>query len=517
MESIRHMVERHQADERIRQTQQGLGRPIIGIKSHGHQLVAVGDTLFHSPTWKTFPDFLADYIKRILDPAWGNAEIGKAIADRHPIVQWYDAFARYQQATIKVPGEVHSAPMTGVVACYLGLAYSLYLLAHNVELQNRLIRRLKDPGNFQGAYYELIVANTLIRAGFTLTLEDETDAASKHCEFAAVSKLTGKKYWVEAKMRAVSGLLGKNDRDGTSDLKPTSQLIPHLNAALAKPAADERLIFIDLNAEVAFDADGRPAWHDKVVKRLEQYETRELPAGVTAYLFVTNMPFHRMLAQTPSLAAVPFGLGIDDFNRPGFLRLSEVYRQRQKHADAHLIGQALIKYTQFPTTFDGRLPSEAFGKTPSRVTIGETYFFENVGDGGIVGTVTTATMNEPEKQVYIGVTDQHGVAQILRQPISDAEFADYKAHPDAYFGRIQPVQKAITDRYEFFEWHMEVNKALPREALLERLKAAPNFEEVKTLSDSELLAIYCEGLVASFEAAGFRTNPYPAPPNHPPR
>jgi hypothetical protein len=36
----------------------------------------------------------------------------------------------------------------------------------------------------------------LIRAGFKLELEDETDGASKHCEFSAMSK--GKKYWVEA-------------------------------------------------------------------------------------------------------------------------------------------------------------------------------------------------------------------------------------------------------------------------------------------------------------------------------
>jgi hypothetical protein len=58
--------------------------------------------------------------------------------------------------------------VTGVVSCYLGLAYSLYLIAHNVELQARMVRRLLDPTQFQGAYYELIVANILIRAGFEL-------------------------------------------------------------------------------------------------------------------------------------------------------------------------------------------------------------------------------------------------------------------------------------------------------------------------------------------------------------
>jgi hypothetical protein len=49
--------------------------------------------------------------------------------------------------------EVHSTEVTGFVACYLGVAYALYLLDHNAELQARLISRLKNPGNFHGAYY----------------------------------------------------------------------------------------------------------------------------------------------------------------------------------------------------------------------------------------------------------------------------------------------------------------------------------------------------------------------------
>lgn len=256
---IQGILERHRAAERIRQNQQGLGRPIISGNIHAHQMVAVRNTLHWSPTWKTFPDFLADYIKRILGTEWGNAEIAKPFEQRHLLLKWYDSYCRYQQATIVKPGEINDAPVTGIVACYLGLAYSLYLLDHNAELQDRLVRRLKDPGQFQGAYYELIVANILVRAGFTLALEDEADGASKHCEFAAISKHTGKRYWVEAKMRAVSGLFGKTDADGGSDQNPLSRMIPHLNQALAKPATDERLIFIDINGEPDIAAGGKPA------------------------------------------------------------------------------------------------------------------------------------------------------------------------------------------------------------------------------------------------------------------
>ncbi|MFZ0853221.1 MAG: SEC-C domain-containing protein, partial [Hyphomicrobiaceae bacterium] len=255
---VRQVMQEYAAAERIRQMQQGRGRPIVSVKLKDHQMVAVGNTVHFSKTWKAFPDFLSAYIKTKLGPEWGNAEIAKPLAVRHPLMQWYDAYCRYQKETIKRPGEMHSAEITGVVACYLGLAYALYLLAHNVELQDRLIKRLRNVGNFQGAYYELMVASILIRAGFKLTLEDETDPGAKHCEFAAVAEKTGKKYWVEAKMRSVNGLLGRTTADGGADGDALGRLIPHLNNALAKPAKDERLIFIDVNAPPVFDKQGKP-------------------------------------------------------------------------------------------------------------------------------------------------------------------------------------------------------------------------------------------------------------------
>jgi hypothetical protein len=492
--------ERHYAAERIRQQQQGFGRPIIAGRLNDHQIVAVGNTIHWSKTAKTFADFLGEYIKRKLGSEWGNAELAKSLAQRHTLLQWYDAYCHCQMATIPVPGKVSAAEVTGVVACYLGTAYSLYLLDHNVELQARLVRRLKNPRQFQGAYYELIVANTLIRAGFTLTLEDETDPTTKHCEFAALSR-TGKKYWVEAKMRAVAGLLGKDHSDGGPDRNPLSQMVQHLNNALRKPAADDRLIFIDLNANPSIDADGKPSWAQLAFARLEQYEVRELAAGQSAYVFLTNTPYYRMLDAPMHTALAAFGLGIPDFNRPGALRLSEMYRRKQKHIDAHHIAEAFVKYPQLPTTFDGSLPSESLDGTP-RAMIGETYLFEGVKnlagtDGDLVATVTTAAVMKSEKAVYIGVTDQAGRSCILTEPMTDQQLADYKAHPEAYFGRLQHVGGKVNSPYDLFEFFMESYKGLARDALLERLVGHPDAAGFAGMSDEELLATYCEGMVAA--------------------
>ena len=176
------------AAETIRKKQQGGGRPIISMNFQDHQFVAVKNKLYRSKKWKTFPDFLFDYIKATLGSDWGNAEIKKDFSDRHPIIQWYHEVCIQQKKAIKKPGEPVSSEVTGAFGAYLGLAYCLYLLDHNVELQERLIKRLKNIGNFQGAYYEVLVAGALVLAGFELHLEDETSRSSRHCEFYAVSK-----------------------------------------------------------------------------------------------------------------------------------------------------------------------------------------------------------------------------------------------------------------------------------------------------------------------------------------
>jgi hypothetical protein len=102
MSDMQRTMERHQADERIRLTQQGRGRPILSWQVGDHRLVAVGNAVHFSRAWKTFPDFLAAYVKRILDPEWGNAELAKPFDERHPIIQWYHAFCLYQHETRNV-------------------------------------------------------------------------------------------------------------------------------------------------------------------------------------------------------------------------------------------------------------------------------------------------------------------------------------------------------------------------------------------------------------------------------
>jgi hypothetical protein len=487
-------LDRRMAAENIRQAQQGLGKPIIAQKLGDIQLVAVGSKLHWSAKWRTFPDFLEDYIKTVLGAEWYLTELQEHTIAMHPLMQWYIDYQKVKQKAIKIPGEIFEYSVTGVVACYLGVAYALYLLDHNVELQKRLVARLKDVGNFQGAYYELWVARILIHAGFKLTLEDETDGNSRHCEFAAVSNETGKRYWVEAKMKAYTGLLGRSGADSGTNDNPISSMIPQLNDALDKPAADDRLIFIDLNAPHVLDAQGRPDWLERASRRLEKYEQRELAAGKAAYVFLTNLSFHRHLDEPTSITAAPFGLGLTDFPRPGPIHVVELYKRKLKHMDSYSIGDAIARCSHFPTTLDGKLPSDSFGKAPSRVTIGQIYHFEGGGEGGadVIGEVLDVQVLE--RAMFIMVRDLRTRRNVMiRGEMSDLEFAEYREFGLSSFGAVDTRSEANSP-LEAFEFLMKTYKETPRSKIEESLPAGIR-ESLKHLADDELRMLYCEGLL----------------------
>lgn len=499
-EQIASLIRKHAADEEIRERQQGRGRPIISTKFRDYTVVASGNTIHFSKNWKTFPDFLMDYIKKALGADWGNSEIAKPWEERHPILHWYDALCRYQATLQTKKGEIYSAEATGAVYCYMGLAYSLYLIKHNVELQERLVARLKNIQQFQGAYYELLVANCLIRSGFELELEDETDRASKHCEFAARSKRTGKRYWIEAKMRSEAGVLGKTKEDGSTSKDVTSQLTKHLREALKKPAKDERMIFIDLNAEPNNDS-GIPDWLDQAIRRLDARE-KDLADGEEAYVFVSNMAFHRTLDDTAqSRELLAYGLGIPDFGKPGEIRLSDWYRNKQKHIDAHDVMDAFRTYPQMPDTFDGQPASEAYrGSHNRRLRVGETYFFEDAADGGVTGEVTSVAVIDSEKCAYVGVSTTEGTNVILKSQLSDAEFEDYQKYGDAYFGEPETRNSEIKDDSELYEWLVETHSKYPRENLLKQARSHGDFERLKQLDHEEFVLEFCEAMVGSIRA-----------------
>src|SRR5690349_7108040 len=111
---------RQEAREHQRRLMQGLGRPIISWQDGtGTRFVCIGMHVRWSKAWKTFPDFLSDYIKYVLTPEWGNAELKKPMKHRHPLLQWYHKLCTFQRAQTNNANGIYQAEGTGVVSAYL--------------------------------------------------------------------------------------------------------------------------------------------------------------------------------------------------------------------------------------------------------------------------------------------------------------------------------------------------------------------------------------------------------------
>lgn len=290
----REMFEREVMKQR-HNTRYGQVRPTIALDFQDFKMVAVGNQLHYSKEWKTFHDFLLDYIKNCLGSDWGNAELKKDNSKRHPILQWYKALCVFQRQNINEEEDIHSADCTGPVGAYLSLAYDLYVLRHHSALQKRLVSRLKDRQQFQGARYEVYVTACFVRAGFDIVFEDESDGTTSHCEFVATHKQSGRKYSVEAKSRHRPGHLGQDGSPrATDDIR--LRIGNLLRNALRKEAAHTRIVFIDINMPPT-SRDVRPfqtRWFKSLMNEISRVEADTLDGKPTApaFLFFTNHPYH---------------------------------------------------------------------------------------------------------------------------------------------------------------------------------------------------------------------------------
>ena len=276
-----------------RKAQYGEVRPTISVDFHGYKMIAVGNRMHYSQKWKTFHDFLFYYIKNCLGAEWGKSELNKETSEVHPLLQWYKKVCEFQKKHFSEDGEVSSAVCTGIVGSYLALAYNLYVLRHHSKLQEKLLQRLKNKDQFQGALYEVYVAASFIKAGFDIEFEDEDDRSKTHCEFTAMHKKTKKKYSVEAKSRHRTGFLGqKGEKLNAEEIK--LRIGKLLNNALKKHANHERIVFLDVNMPPSEEKLFKVNWFNPLVKIIGKVEKDQIADGkeVPAYLFFTNHPAH---------------------------------------------------------------------------------------------------------------------------------------------------------------------------------------------------------------------------------
>ncbi|MGQ0456647.1 MAG: YecA family protein [Hyphomicrobium sp.] len=487
--------------ERVqREKQQGLGRGIISAEVAGHRIVAVGNTVHYSKKWKTFQDFLRHYLIDKLGADWFKAEQAKAHAQRHPVVRWYEqAISDSNRLGTKV-GDIVSGPMTGAQRAFLNLAYNIYLIAHHAEpaeagaLLATFVDKLKSvrSDDFIGKLFETYAAAAFIKAGFTLAYENESDGRTSHVEFVATYPKTGKKFSVEVKSRNRAAT-----EDGAVDDVKRLRVASKLNRALAKAADHTRVVMIEVNVPDVLTDDKLEGWPRNALDQIRQAEKAQAPDGSdkpSAYVIVTNHAFHNNLdaigAGTQALAA---GCRIPNFGPDvGFNSLKDVLNSEASHQEIFALLDSMRSHYAIPSTFDGQIPEMAY-EVPGDVTrlkFGQWYLVP-AGDGREVpGRLYEATvLNQTVHGVYETSEGKH---IICTSPLTDAEFAAWKKHPETFFGEVRRVSTGVNNWLELAKFFFETYQHTPREKLLEWMKDTPDIAELRKLSDRDLAIVFCE-------------------------
>ena len=256
----------------------GSVREPISMEFKGFRLAAVGKKLFWAKDWKVFPDFLNQYLRGLLKKEWGERQVALPFEEQHPIVQWRTIWTTAQQTQSRNEEGLYSAE-NGAAIAWFRLAYDLYLLEHNAHLQKRLLQRLREPAQFQGARFEAAVAAMMLAAGYELNFANEK-LPGKHPEFVAVGKENSFRLAVEAKSRHRPGVLGFPGQ--RSDSVDTSDIDGLLRSALEKDTVDPLLIFIELNSPALLDQSAADVIHARLNTHWEACQSLSWPSGFPA-------------------------------------------------------------------------------------------------------------------------------------------------------------------------------------------------------------------------------------------
>jgi hypothetical protein len=160
----------------------------------------------------------------------------------------------------------------------------------------------------------------------------------------------------------------------------------------------------------------------------------------------------------------------------------------------HDLMRSLEDHSAVPSTFDGDLPEYAFGKATTRIRIGERYIVPDGQGAERPGTLTTATVMEPEKLAFCGISFDDGTSAICTMPLSDHELSAWRQHPETFFGVVGQPHKPLTHALDMYDFFHGSCRSTPKDKLLEALASAPDFAHLATLDQPTLASIHAERL-----------------------
>ncbi|PVB59736.1 SEC-C domain-containing protein [Labrenzia sp. 011] len=477
------ILRKHQAAESVRQQQQGHGNPIVSWmdETNGFRFVAVKLTVHWGKDWIIFPNFLDYFMKKSLGYEWGAQERSKG---RHPLFRWLQKTKAYSSHK---PGEpkVKTIVMMGFIACWLHLAYALYLIAHHDELPTPLLKRLRDPVSFMPAYHEALVGAALAVSGMEISCAETEAGSTPTPEFRAKSKATGKVYEVEAKRkngwRAPTGdvtnaefqreLQGyvRNQIHKASKKKLTNPIywielsIPTILAQLDWRAVAESVEIAIRDAENSMTVNGQPI--------------------APAYVVISN---HTFLANENVTGHPCFGflqtIKIDDFPSGQPLEIEAALEGYDKHRDIFWLMEAWKTASTVPTTFDGS-PAEwlnSDGGLQRTVKIGDVIEVPDMDGKTMKATVEDISSSGTDKAMLVVRADDR--RWIVTMPLTAAEAQAARRYTDAVFGKDNTSHILRNDDpFDLYDWMLKAHANMSQEQVDSFFERNPTLESYKSL------------------------------------
>jgi hypothetical protein len=468
------------ARENVRRQQQGHGRPIISTADRDFRLVAVGNTIYWSKHWLTFPDFLLHFVKQTFGREWGVRERPKG---QHPLFRWLDKFRRHS-ASLPNDGKLKRGPLMGYFACWLHLAYALYLIQHNDKLPKPLLKRLRAVSSLMPAYYEAIVGAALTVAGFELSCAETKATSVPTPEFRAKSRKSGKTYEVEAKRKERWNAPTDDPTNPDFQRELESYVRGQIHRASKKKLTNPIYCFELSIPTVTTEAAWRTiaAQVDGVIRATEATMTVDGQPLPPALVLVTN---HTFLVNEDMVGAPFFGslatVNIHDYPMGELVDIEVAFAGYDKYRDLFWLADAWKFANVVPTTFDGSPPEllAPDGQLQRTIQVGDMFRVSDEHGNEIVARVRqiVSTGDKATAVVYDEATKKTWLASV---PLTKAE-KDAAAHfTDAVFGNSDARHRLREgDPFDLYDFFLDTYGNITREQADRLFEATPALRHLK--------------------------------------
>jgi hypothetical protein len=268
------------------------GPPLLKFEVGNQVYRIMGEKIMRRDKGERLHAFTAQWLYWTFGPDWFKQQDLLPEEDRHVVAQWLPLYWKWNNENYISPlvGPNRKADSPGVVREFLTLASDIYTLILVNKVPKSLLDRLRNLDQYQGARYEVAVAASLIRAGFSIHWK-KGRGETKIYEFDATHQVSKETVAVEAKSKVRKGAIHESGevapfKDARADI------IRLYNSAVGKRPQDKPFaVFIDINIP-----------HDpKVIGPYEDWTKQILSLLENDSLFKdSESPEHSILAITNS-------------------------------------------------------------------------------------------------------------------------------------------------------------------------------------------------------------------------